>query len=101
MSLIAPLGLDVASAALSRRISSSEDLRQESSLIVLGEVARFPRKYLSRHTQLSLSSPQQREAFVFTESIDSLPVPVMSALQMKYGWLKADFPDSGTFVSLA
>ena len=35
------------------------------------------------------------------EAIDGLPVPVMSALKLKYGWLKADFPDSGTFVSLA
>ena len=35
------------------------------------------------------------------EAIDSLPVPVMSALKLKYGWMKADFPDTATFVSLS
>jgi HD-like signal output (HDOD) protein len=35
------------------------------------------------------------------EAIDTLPVPVMAALQLKYGWMKSDFPDSSTFVSLS
>ena len=34
-------------------------------------------------------------------AIDSLPVPVMSAMALKYGWMKSDFPDSGTFLSLS
>jgi HD-like signal output (HDOD) protein len=34
-------------------------------------------------------------------AIDSLPVPVMSALDLKYGWMKAEFPDSNTFLSLS
>lgn len=35
------------------------------------------------------------------DGIDTLPVPVMAALQLKYGWMKTDFPDSSKFVSLA
>ena len=34
------------------------------------------------------------------EAIDTLPVPVMSALQLKYGWMKADFPDGSRFVGV-
>ncbi len=35
------------------------------------------------------------------ESVDTLPVPVMAALELKYGWMKADFPDSNNFLTLA
>jgi HD-like signal output (HDOD) protein len=34
------------------------------------------------------------------EAIDTLPVPVMSALKLKYGWMKADFPDGSGFVGM-
>lgn len=34
-------------------------------------------------------------------AIDLLPVPVMAALELKYGWMKADFPDAARFVSIA
>ena len=33
-------------------------------------------------------------------AIDALPVPVMSALALKYGWMKADFPDPASFVNI-
>ncbi len=33
-------------------------------------------------------------------AIDQLPVPVMAALALKYGWMKADFPDSNSFVDI-
>jgi hypothetical protein len=35
------------------------------------------------------------------DAIDTLPVPVMSALELKYGWMKSDFPDSDTFLKLS
>jgi len=33
-------------------------------------------------------------------AIDKLPVPVMAALALKYGWMKTDFPDAGSFVDI-
>ncbi|MBC7704473.1 MAG: HDOD domain-containing protein [Rhodoferax sp.] len=33
-------------------------------------------------------------------AIDGLPVPVMAALALKYGWMTADFPDPGSFVDI-
>ncbi len=30
--------------------------------------------------------------------IDTLPVPVMDSLALKYGWMKSGFPDSGSFI---
>lgn len=33
-------------------------------------------------------------------AIDALPVPVMAALELKYGWMKMNFPDSGTFLDI-
>ncbi len=35
------------------------------------------------------------------QAIDTLPVPVMGALALKYGWMKADFPDVGSFVDIS
>jgi len=35
------------------------------------------------------------------QAIESLPVPVMAALELKYGWMKSDFPDSSAFLSLS
>jgi len=35
------------------------------------------------------------------DAIDTLPVPVMSALQLKYGWMKADFPDGSRFLCIS
>lgn len=34
------------------------------------------------------------------KAIDGLPVPVMAALALKYGWMTADFPDRGSFVDI-
>ncbi|MCY7305850.1 MAG: hypothetical protein LH632_06820, partial [Rhodoferax sp.] len=31
--------------------------------------------------------------------IDTLPVPVMSALELKYGWLKSTFPERATLAN--
>ena len=33
-------------------------------------------------------------------AIDSLPVPLMAALGLKYDWLKSDFPEAGSFVNI-
>ena len=33
-------------------------------------------------------------------AIDALPVPVMAALELKYGWMKTNFPDAGAFLDI-
>lgn len=33
-------------------------------------------------------------------AIDELPVPVMAALELKYGWLQAQFPERGSFLDI-
>jgi len=35
------------------------------------------------------------------DTIETLPVPVMSALALKYGWMKSSFPDSASFIQIA
>ena len=35
------------------------------------------------------------------DAIDTLPVPVMNALALKYGWMKSSFPDSAGFINIA
>ena len=35
-----------------------------------------------------------------TEAIDTLPVSVMSALALKYGWMKSSFPDPAGFINV-
>jgi len=69
-SLLTPLGIAVAYEALLRRISSTDQLRNESLLPVIGEVARFPRRRVGAAP--ALVSPPSKELLVFAESIDSL-----------------------------
>jgi capsular exopolysaccharide synthesis family protein len=80
--LLAPLGLVVAYEALSRRISSSDDLSHEAAVPVLGEVARFPRKHVSQQSTLTLANSPTREAYVFAESVDSLRTQLMLTEQV-------------------
>jgi capsular exopolysaccharide synthesis family protein len=80
--LLAPLGLAVAYEALSRRISSSDDLSHEAAIPVLGEVARFPRKHVSQQSTLTLADSSTREAYVFAESVDSLRTQLMLTEQV-------------------
>lgn len=82
LGLFAPLGLAVGYEALSRRISSRDDLTHEAALPVLGEVARFPRQRFSNQSTLALSAPQAREAYVFAESVDSLRTQLMLTEQV-------------------
>jgi len=35
------------------------------------------------------------------KSIERLPVPVMSALDLKFGWMQANFPDPATFINIS
>lgn len=35
------------------------------------------------------------------DAIESLPVPVMTALALKYGWMKSSFPDTARFINIA
>jgi polysaccharide biosynthesis transport protein len=76
LSLVGPLALVVAKESLVRRISNAEQLAQESLLPVLGEVARFPVRHVAGKRQ-SLPPRQQREMYVFAESIDSLRTNLM------------------------
>jgi len=71
-----PLGLVVGAESLIRRVSSSEQLAEETLLPVLGEVARFPVKRV-RGNQNLLPLRQQRETFIFAESIESLRTNLM------------------------
>lgn len=36
-----------------------------------------------------------------SSAIDTLPVPVMNALALKYGWMKSAFPNQGEFMNIA
>ena len=35
------------------------------------------------------------------KSIETLPVPVMSALALKFGWMQTSFPDSASFINIS
>lgn len=35
------------------------------------------------------------------DSIEKLPVPVMDALELKFGWMKSSFPSPSSFISMA
>jgi polysaccharide biosynthesis transport protein len=74
--LVAPLAVAVAQESIVQRITSPEQLTKESLLPVLGEVARFPMRRVSM-TQQALPAAQQRERYVFAESIDSLRTNLM------------------------
>lgn len=34
-------------------------------------------------------------------AVDALPVPVMNALALKYGWMKSNFPDTTSFLNIS
>ncbi len=72
LTLAAPFGAAVANELIIRRISNAEQLQQESSLRLLGEVARFPVRQVSSRQQQSLSPARKRDLYVYAESIDSL-----------------------------
>lgn len=70
-SLVCPFGLALAHEVTSQRIATSAQLANESLLPSLGEIARFPVRPVAT-SQKNLSHRQQREMFVFAESIDNL-----------------------------
>ncbi len=35
------------------------------------------------------------------DTIDTLPVPMMNALKLKYGWMRSSFPDTTGFINIA
>jgi len=76
VSLVCPLAIALVREATVQRICNSEQLANESLLPVLGEVARFPvRPVASTHKSLPIR--EQREMFIFAESIDSLRTNLM------------------------
>jgi len=48
---------------------------------------------------LHLASHLADQPSANADAIDTLPVPVMSALDLKYGWLKSTFPERATFAN--
>ncbi|MBN1854027.1 MAG: polysaccharide biosynthesis tyrosine autokinase [Pirellulales bacterium] len=66
-----PLTFVVMREIVTRRITDTEQLAQESKLRVLGEVARIPVRYVASETN-TLPNRLRQEMYVFTESIDSL-----------------------------
>lgn len=75
-SLVSPLALAVAREVTIKRITGPEQLTNESLLPILGELARFPvRPVATEHK--ALPSRQQREMFIFAESVDSLRTNLM------------------------
>ena len=81
LSLVTPLGLAIAYEFLAKRISTAEQLTNQSSLPLLGEVARFPRHRATNRTA-QIAAPQQRQMFVYTESVDSLRTQLMLTEQV-------------------
>ncbi|MEO2048793.1 MAG: polysaccharide biosynthesis tyrosine autokinase [Pirellulales bacterium] len=79
--LAAPLGLAIAREAMVRRVTDVEQLRQDSQLPILGEVARFPIRPVATGTHL-LSNKMQREMFIFAESVDSLRTNLVLSKRM-------------------
>ncbi len=71
LALLAPLGIALAHELIVRRVSDAEQLQQETTLPLLGEVARFPVRYVNAHQQ-ALPPARRRELHVYAESIDSL-----------------------------
>jgi len=75
-SLICPFAIALAGEMTVQRICDPEQLAKESLLPVLGEVARFPVRPVAAGLK-ALSSREQREMFIFAESIDSLRTNLM------------------------
>lgn len=70
-SIVCPFALALAREMTFKRICDSMELASESMLPVLGEVSHFPvRPAATGH--MALPARQQREMFIFAESIDSL-----------------------------
>jgi capsular exopolysaccharide synthesis family protein len=75
-SLVMPVALTIAHEMIIRRVSSPEELAKESLLPLLGEVTRFPMRQITA-THNALPTAQQRQLFVYAESIDSLRTKLM------------------------
>jgi capsular exopolysaccharide synthesis family protein len=73
---VAPFGLSLAHELAVRRVSSREQLAQETALPVLGEISRFPRQQVAK-SQHTLSGAQQRQLLIYTESVDNLRTSLM------------------------
>lgn len=75
-SLVCPFAIALAREMAVQRICDAQQLTNESQLTVLGQVTRFPvRPVATSHTMLPVR--QQREMFIFAESIDSLRTNLM------------------------
>lgn len=75
-SLVCPFALALAREMAVQRICNPQQLASESQLTVLGQVTRFPiRPVANGHNVLPIR--QQREMFIFAESIDSLRTNLM------------------------
>lgn len=83
-------------AELSRRWNFPSGIVQTLAL-VSDPLAEHPMPPLAGVVHLAARLADMAEAGA--QAIDTLPVPVMSALALKYGWMKTQFPDGSAFVA--
>ena len=83
-------------AELARRWNFPSDIVQTLAL-VSDPLAEDPMPPLAGVVHLAARLADMAEAGA--QAVDTLPVPVMSALALKYGWLKTQFPDDSAFVA--
>jgi capsular exopolysaccharide synthesis family protein len=79
-SLVVPFGLVVLRELTVRRIASSDQLRSESRLRVLGELSRFPLQQVISNTN-RLSRYAQHKLFLFAESVNALRMNLFLATE--------------------
>lgn len=75
-SLVAPFGLALAREITVKRICDVDQLANDSMLPIVGEIARFPVQPVANR-QKAIPNRQQREMYIFAESIDSLRTNLM------------------------
>ena len=83
-------------AELSRRWNFPSEFVQTLAL-ASDPLAQQPMPPLAGVVHLAARLADMAEAGA--QAIDTLPVPVMSALALKYGWMKTQFPDDSAFVA--
>lgn len=83
-------------AELARRWNFPSDIVQTLAL-VSDPLTEDPMPPLAGVVHLAARLADMAEAGA--QAVDTLPVPVMSALALKYGWMKTQFPDDSAFVA--
>lgn len=95
----AAVGFDEAevTAELARQWNFPNDF-VHALLMVSAPQSETPISALAAVVHLASFLADQPDASV--ESIETLPVPIMSALALKFGWMQASFPDPASFINI-